>query len=545
MEEKNIEKQLIEDKIEHLESLRILQKGLDDIIEEMQMSFAPLESSLDKIYSFLQETLNINGFYIKIHDETLKEKNFVFGSCAFYSDEIASEVSSEYRQSYIRLGKNVFFIQPMDVVGTIIGKIAISYDVRMMPQNMYAFDFLDCISELLDNYCFNIYASSVKNSLYTGIQSALKNPSLRASIDTAVELIYPYVKFKKLFFVFSDRELTGNETIHYLYYENGVRMNHSTDSPSSEFDRFIHNHKYYLEASYSEIRELLKDDNVKLSYLRNYTGGKEMMGMVAHTWEKNNYINSVLSKELYDVFLDEICQRLVDMNREQTMLRKNFSNLVVDQLMHENDYMHRFLSPKQAEIGVLFADLCAFTKISEQILKEPERISSFVSRWSKSVVKRIFPLGGCLDKVVGDCTIFLFGPPFYRDSKETIVRHLLQASKLIVKYTNDFLNLPENSDLVKHPNFKDFGVSIGVNLCPVVVGLIGPNEELTAFGSGMNNTARLQGIAGNNTILVSESVYDVAMKTGEWNFSEPLFTKVKNVQEPLKHYKLIYELKNK
>ena len=46
-----------------------------------------------------------------------------------------------------------------------------------MPQELWAFDFLDCISELLDNYCFNIYAASVKNSLYNGIQSALKQTS--------------------------------------------------------------------------------------------------------------------------------------------------------------------------------------------------------------------------------------------------------------------------------------------------------------------------------------------------------------------------------
>lgn len=543
MEEKNIEKQLTEDKIEHLQALRLLQKGLDDIIEEMQMNFTPLELSLDKVYSFLQEILGISGFFIKIHDETLKEKVFAFGFCSFYSDEISNEISSEYRQKCVRYGRNIVFAQPMDVVGTIIGKIAISYGVRSMPQELWAFDFLDCISELLDNYCFNIYAASVKNSLYNGIQSALKQTSLKHSIDTAVELIYPYIKFKKLLFIFSDRELTGSETIHYLYYENGVRINHSSDTPSPDFDRFIHSHKYYLEASYTEIKRLLNEENVKLSYLRNYTGGKEMMGMVAHVCDEDKEGISILSKELFEVFLDEICQRLVDMNREQNMLRKYFSNVVVDELIHTNDYSRLYLAPRQAEIGILFADLCGFTKISEQILKKPERIANFVNKWSKCITKRIFPLGGCLDKLVGDCVIFLFGPPFYRDDKETIVRHLLQASKLIVEFTKDYLRLPENSDILEYPEFEKFGVAVGVNLCPVVVGLIGPNEDLTAFGSGVNNTARLQGIAGSNTVLISDSVYEVAVKTDKWQFSEPFLTKVKNVQEPLKYYKLKFETK--
>ncbi|MDD2624341.1 MAG: adenylate/guanylate cyclase domain-containing protein, partial [Candidatus Riflebacteria bacterium] len=242
----------------------------------------------------------------------------------------------------------------------------------------------------------------------------------------------------------------------------------------------------------------------------------------------------------FQVLLEELRQRLIDLNREQNVLRKYFSNIAIERLIKEPDYLRKYLSPRTAEIGIIFADLCGFTKISEQILKKPERINSFINKWSKGVVKRIFPLGASLDKLVGDCLIILFGPPFYEDSPETNVKHALQAANLIVNYTKDFLSSPENEDIRQHPDFELFGVSVAVNYCKVVVGLTGPNEDLTAFSSGVNNTARLQGIADANTVLVTSSVRDIAVTScsENWFFEGPDKIAVKNVKDPITYYKL-------
>ena len=98
----------------------------------------------------------------------------------------------------------------------------------------------------------------------------------------------------------------------------------------------------------------------------------------------------------------------------------------------------------------------------------------------------------------------------------------------------------QNQDIKKHPEYPNFGVSIGVNFCHCTVGLIGPNKDLTAFSSGVNITARLQGLAKPNEILVTERVKDIALSMpGTWSFSEKKSTNVKNVSEPLGYYTFI------
>ena len=167
-------------------------------------------------------------------------------------------------------------------------------------------------------------------------------------------------------------------------------------------------------------------------------------------------------------------------------------------------------------------------------------ITFFINKWAKGLVKRVFPLGATLDKIIGDCVMLLFGPPFYEDSKETIVKHMLQASQIIVNFTKNYIDSPQNADIKAHPDYKNFGVSIGVNFCHCAVGLIGPNHDLTAFSSGVNTTARLQGLATNNEILVTESVKEISEKNFDiWKFSEKKSTKVKNISEPLGYYTLL------
>ena len=215
--------------------------------------------------------------------------------------------------------------------------------------------------------------------------------------------------------------------------------------------------------------------------------------------------------------------------------------MVITKLITTPNYEERYLKAREAEIGIIFADISGFTKMSEQILKTPERITNFINKWAKGVVSRLFPLGATLDKIIGDCAMFLFGPPFYTSTKEEIVKHMLQASQIIVAFTKSFLESPQNADIKNHPDYKDFGVSIGINFAHCIVGLIGPNNDITAFSSGVNITARLQGIAEANEILVSESVKEIATNTPnrKWLFSEKKSTKVKNVTKPLVYYSLI------
>jgi class 3 adenylate cyclase len=98
--------------------------------------------------------------------------------------------------------------------------------------------------------------------------------------------------------------------------------------------------------------------------------------------------------------------------------------------------------------------------------------------------------------------------------------------------------------LIDHPVCADLkaagaplGVATGVNDCAASVGLFGPDQDYTAFSSGMNNTARLQGMAVRDEVLVMEPMKEVLERADlGLRFGPRREGKAKNVAEPLVFY---------
>jgi class 3 adenylate cyclase len=84
------------------------------------------------------------------------------------------------------------------------------------------------------------------------------------------------------------------------------------------------------------------------------------------------------------------------------------------------------------------------------------------------------------------------------------------------------------------PRKEGVAVSTGVNLAPLFVGTFGPNSNFTGFSSGMNNTARLQGCAKRDEILVMADSITQLPEGHKFRFSEELNATVKNVAAPLR-----------
>jgi class 3 adenylate cyclase len=138
--------------------------------------------------------------------------------------------------------------------------------------------------------------------------------------------------------------------------------------------------------------------------------------------------------------------------------------------------------------------------------------------------------GGVFDKMVGDCIIALFGPPFYDEPPGERLARALRCAAEIRAMTN---KLPQRSSFEA---LRDGGLSVstGVNLAPLFVGQFGPNSNFTGFSSGMNNTARLQGCAGKDEILVMEDAIGALADGHGFTFGETRSAPVKNVAEPLR-----------
>ena len=111
-------------------------------------------------------------------------------------------------------------------------------------------------------------------------------------------------------------------------------------------------------------------------------------------------------------------------------------------------------------MGILFADINGFTRICEQVLERPERIGRFVDDWSEEAVRILHRHGGVFDKMVGDCVIGLFGPPFFKDDGTACAGAALKAAIEIQRFTRESMSAhPEISRLSEILQVPGLGVA--------------------------------------------------------------------------------------
>jgi class 3 adenylate cyclase len=247
-------------------------------------------------------------------------------------------------------------------------------------------------------------------------------------------------------------------------------------------------------------------------------------------------------RDLMRIFANSVSQRLIDYNRERRHLAKFFAPAVVSELLSDPDYRRKHLSPRVKPIAILYADINSFTKLCERALRRPDRIGEFVDHWSEGAVRIAWERGGVFDKMVGDCVIIQFGPPFYRGTAARNVRDALLAACEIQAFTKRLERDPKFRGLPRKAKVPGLGVAVGINLCPAAIGLFGPNQDFTAFSSGMNQAARLQSKAGFRETLVMESAAAAMKKAGlakGMRFEGPFEVEAKNVAKPLRYYRLI------
>jgi len=176
----------------------------------------------------------------------------------------------------------------------------------------------------------------------------------------------------------------------------------------------------------------------------------------------------------------------------------------------------------------MFADISGFTRLSEQVLVHPEAIGRLVDTWSARVVEILWETGGVFDKMVGDCVIGIWGPPFFEESPRELCRKAAMAAKRIGEFTRSLSAHEALPELVGEP----IDVATGLNYAPLFVGTFGPDADFTGFSAGMNNTARLQGQAKGGDILCMDSF--VAAYEDDAAFGPEREAAVKNVAKPLK-----------
>jgi ABC-type oligopeptide transport system substrate-binding subunit/class 3 adenylate cyclase len=159
-------------------------------------------------------------------------------------------------------------------------------------------------------------------------------------------------------------------------------------------------------------------------------------------------------------------------------------------------------------ITAVFADLVGSTALGEHL--DPEGLKVIVGDAIGRVIGAVESYGGTVKDLAGDGVLALFGAPTaHEDDPERAVRASLQIVEEIVLYARE---------VEAAWDVRGFGVRVGVQSGPVVVGAIGAGSrvEYAALGDAVNTASRLQAAAGAGEVLVGEETFRVVEPVFDW-----------------------------
>jgi len=185
----------------------------------------------------------------------------------------------------------------------------------------------------------------------------------------------------------------------------------------------------------------------------------------------------------------------VEAIRENNILKMYVDKNVLS-FMNSREFETSLLLSENIEATVVFIDICNFTAITE---KEPaDVVVKLLNRYFDVMVKEIIAQDGYIDKFMGDAIMAIFRGQYHLD-------RAIEASLAVRKQIE---NLPQ---LAEGLSFSP-KLSIGINSGEMISGNIGSANlrrlDYTVIGDTVNTAQRLQSIAKQGQIVISEDSYE-------------------------------------
>jgi len=527
----------LEEQLARLEAQRALNSAADEALERALLERLPLDDTLGELMPLLLEHVRALGVRVRTFDESLELCDFGHDSQGHAFPISLDEVCevTDRGEPFSWLGDGVVVLgQHLDVAGELFGSVAVSFEGLEGEQAQAdARALVDVWCEVVDNQLAAIAQARRKLLAIQQISAALKEPVLDVGIDRAIDVLRDCVPFEDMLLVFRHEEDLEGVSLHYKIIQGGELTHDSRIPRDLDVDEFMRSQAIKMVEGRS--RDLVSRFGItsyREELLINGVREEKLVGKLIVTSSRGRF--NTYDRDLLERFADYLRQRIVDFNREWKHLQLCFAPATCHRLLEHEGYVEEDLGPRMADVAVLYCDISGFTRISEQVLRDPVLIARLVDTWSERAVDIIWDGGGVFDKMVGDCVIALWGPPFHDLDARTACRRAAAAARDIRDYTrslNQGIDFPELAGLG-----EPIGVSTALQYCPLCVGLFGPNDDYTGFGSGMNSAARLQGVAARDEILCM----DTFVRTyGEPEaFGPEQRAQVKNVAEPLRYQAL-------
>ncbi len=180
------------------------------------------------------------------------------------------------------------------------------------------------------------------------------------------------------------------------------------------------------------------------------------------------------------------------------------------------------LHAERRQLTVAFVDIIGSTPLSERI--DPEEFFAVIRTYRDICDREIRRYGGHIARLIGDGLLAYFGvPQAHENDPERAVRASLAIAAAI----------KEHEFPLSDGSFVRLGVRIGVNTGVVVVGSVPgePPDRREVFGSSAHVAARLQGLAGENGVVVGSSTYELTR--GTFSYAPLGRRPLKGVEEPI------------
>ncbi|MBX3221117.1 MAG: adenylate/guanylate cyclase domain-containing protein [Labilithrix sp.] len=520
-----------------LRELFELRNMVDDLIEEGLVHRWSVSEVLGALLPRVGARLGVTGAFVETYGEDLALRLFAWSGDAGKplpipdKADVFARTSEEARERVLLDGPSAVVVaQHLDVAGAWFGRAGLIAPAGSDAPRLS--EALNAVCEVLDNYLFSIRAMREKHLVMMRLGNALRHRVLGEGVKQAVSILTEAIPMERMVIVYVAEENAAT-TLHVQMFD-GDRLavdtlagEQQTHTPLRVLGR------EYLAGESTKLLDELGVTAAQEEVLINGITKSVVVGKVVVT-SKHGVFNTY-DRELLSAFAGFIRQRVVDFHKEWRSLAYSFRPDDVARLLQNDEYERRFLAPREETVAILYVDIAGFTRISETVLKTPAKVAELVETWSRDAVELVWEHGGVFDKMVGDCVIALFGPPFYDDAPGERLARALRCAKAIRAMTNA---LPQR---VAFEVLREGGIAVstGVNLAPLFVGQFGPNSNFTGFSSGMNNTARLQGCAGKDEILVMAGAIEALPADHGFEFGEPKSAVVKNVADPLEFRALV------
>jgi class 3 adenylate cyclase len=189
------------------------------------------------------------------------------------------------------------------------------------------------------------------------------------------------------------------------------------------------------------------------------------------------------------IVVDDLTEKK-SLEAQQRLFERMVSPAVIDQL--DPDELH--LGGRRRELTTLFADLRAFTALSEAT--DPETLVNVLNAYLAAIAESVLNEEGTIDKFLGDAVMAWFNAPVPQPD------HTLRAVRAALAMKGAVEKLHEGMA----PEFR-LSLSVGIHCGEALLGLIGTHRRIdyTAIGDSVNTAKRLQENAAPGQILISHS----------------------------------------